>query len=206
MIGGWTVAAAIQPGAFDSVRETISALAAAPAAHPWVMTAGLAVTGVCHVVTASGLDALPRAGRVLLAVGGVATAAVAATPVTTFPQPHGAAAGVAFVALSIWPAFSWRRPGADDERPSVLGPRVALAAAAGLSGLLAWFLLELQQASPTGGALTGLSERVVAGAQSLWPLVVVATMARRGGRTRARACVGPTEPPTDRARLVREGE
>lgn len=174
MIGGWTVAAALQPGAFDSVRETISALAAAPAAHPWVMTAGLAVTGVCHVVTASGLRAVPRTGRLLLAVGGVATAAVAATPVTSFPRPHGVAAGVAFVALSIWPAFSGRRSGTDDDRPpAVLRPRVALTAAACLSGLLAWFLLELQQVTPTGGALTGLSERVVAGAQSLWPLVVV---------------------------------
>ncbi|WP_155855482.1 DUF998 domain-containing protein, partial [Actinotalea ferrariae] len=73
MIGGWTVAAALQPGAFDSVRETISALAAAPAAHPVVMTAGLALTGVCHVVTASGLRGVPRAGRLVLAVAGVAT-------------------------------------------------------------------------------------------------------------------------------------
>jgi hypothetical membrane protein len=206
MIGGWTAAAALQPGAFDSVRETISALAAAPAAHPWVMTAGLAVTGVCHVVTASGLHAVPRAGRALLAVGGVATAAVAATPVTSFPQPHGAAAGVAFVALSVWPAFSWRRSDADGDRPVALRRGVALAAAAGLSGMLAWFLLELQQVTPTAGALTGLSERAVAGAQSLWPLVAVASLARRGSLRRTPAPPGPTGPPADRARLAPEGE
>lgn len=180
MIGGWTVAAAVQPGGFDSVGGTISALAAAPAAQPWIMTAGLAVTGLCHVVTASGLRQVRPAGRLVLAVGGLGTAAVAATPVTSFPQPHGVAAGVAFVALSLWPALAWRRT--REDRPAVLAPRVAVTAAVVLSGLLAWFLLELQQATPTSGALTGLTERLVAGAQSVWPLVVVVGLVRHGSR------------------------
>ena len=179
MIGGWTVAAALQPGGFDSVRETISALAAAPSAHPGVMTAGLAITGVCHLVTASGLP-VPLAGRALLALGGLGTIAVAALPVTTFGTAHGAAAGVAFVALSVWPAASWRRGG-----DGALERRTALAAAAALTGLFGWFLVELQQLTPTEGELTGLSERVVAGAQSLWPLVVVALAARVSRRPQA---------------------
>ncbi|WP_225755772.1 hypothetical protein [Actinotalea sp. Marseille-Q4924] len=72
-------------------------------------------------------------------------------------------------------------PPTPDPRPAVVRPRVACTAAAVLTGLLGWFLLELQRATPTDGALTGLSERIVAGAQSLWPLVVVAalTAARR---------------------------
>jgi hypothetical protein len=53
-------------------------------------------------------------------------------------------------------------------------------AAVVLGGLLAWFLVELQQATPTAGALTGLTERVVAGAQSVWPLVVVVALVRHG--------------------------
>jgi hypothetical membrane protein len=182
MIGGWTAAAAVQPGGFDSVGGTISALAAAPAAHPWIMTTGLAVTGLCHVVTATGLRQVRPAGRLVLAVGGLGTAAVAATPVTSFPQAHGVAAGVAFVALSLWPAVSWRRVRDHEDRPAVLGPRVAVTAAAVLSALLAWFLVELQQATPTAGALTGLAERVVAGAQSVWPLVVVMGLAGYGRR------------------------
>jgi hypothetical protein len=178
MIGGWTAAAAVQPGGFDSVGGTISALAAAPAAHPAIMTTGLAVTGLCHVVTATGLRHVRPAGRLVLALGGLGTAAVAATPVTSFPQAHGAAAGVAFVALSLWPALSWRRE--REDRPPVLAPRVAATAAVVLSGLLAWFLVELQQATPTAGALTGLTERAVAGAQSVWPLAVVIGLLRHG--------------------------
>ena len=38
-----------------------------------------------------------------------------------------------------------------------------------------WFGLELQKVTPDAGAATGLAERAVAGAQSLWPLVVVLT-------------------------------
>uniref|UniRef100_UPI0020291B9B DUF998 domain-containing protein n=1 Tax=Actinotalea sp. C106 TaxID=2908644 RepID=UPI0020291B9B len=76
MIGGFLLAEALQTG-FDPVEETISALAATTATAPGVMTAGLAVTGACHVITALGLHGAPRAGRVVLAVGAVATGAVA---------------------------------------------------------------------------------------------------------------------------------
>ena len=198
MIGGWTVAAALEDG-FDATRETISALAAAPTGAPWVMTAGLAVTGVAHVVTASGLRPVPRAGRVLLALGGLGTAAVAALPVDRFGPAHGLAAGIAFGALALWPAASWRRVGrARGEgggagvrqpdvlpaamRSAVLRPAVGLGAAAVLLGLLGWFVLELQHATPTDGALTGLTERLLAGAQSLWPLVVVLALRSADGR------------------------
>lgn len=172
MIGGWTLAAALQPS-FDPVRETISALAATDAATPWVMTAGLALTGVAHVVTAAGLRPLPRAARVLHAVGGLATLAVAALPVDVASRPHGIAAGLGFGALALWPAAAWR--------PGTRGVRrrgVALGAAAVLSGLLALFVLELQGVTPDGGAATGSTERLVAGAQALWPLVVVVALRR----------------------------
>jgi hypothetical membrane protein len=168
MIGGWTLAAAQQPSS-DPVQETISALAASSAVDPWIMTAGLAITGVAHMVTAAGLRPVPRAGRVLHALGGAATLAVAALPVDAYPQAHGIAAGIGFGALALWPALALRR-GAT----GVLRPAVSVGASAVLVGLLGVFVVELQ----AGGAATGLTERAVAGAQALWPLVVVVALRR----------------------------
>src|SRR5699024_3122196 len=67
MIGGWLLAESRQPD-FDPVLETISALAATDAVDPWVMTAGLAVTGIAHVVTALGLRPVPTSARAVHAV------------------------------------------------------------------------------------------------------------------------------------------
>lgn len=173
MIGGWAVAASLQREPFDPVRETISALAASTATAPWVMTAGLAITGACHLVTAAGLRAAAPAGRVLLAVGGLGTCAVAALPVDVAPHPHGVAAGVGFVALSLWPAAA-RRQGSR----GALG-RWSTASAAALVALLGWFVVELQRGGPASGDLTGLTERLLAGSQSVWPLVVVLALRRR---------------------------
>ncbi|MCG7284512.1 DUF998 domain-containing protein [Cellulomonas sp. ACRRI] len=170
MIGGWLLAEAVAPG-FDPVRRTISELATADVPHPGVMTAGLLVTGVAHVVTASGLVGLPRTGRLGLALGGVATAAVGLLPLDRAPHAHGIAAGVAFGALALWPAASVRRDGPSPLRPAVLAPATAV-----LLGLLGWFVAEAVRA----GLAEGLAERAVAGAESLAPLVlVVALLSRR---------------------------
>lgn len=175
LIGGWTLAAARQPGTFDSSTETISALAAFGAADRWIMTTGLAGLGGCHIVTALGLRPAALPGRLVLAAGGLATVLVAA-----FPQPgegsstaHVLAAGVAFPALSVWPALAWRRW---PSRPGFarLGPGVSVGAAATLLGLLGWFAAELYG----GGGRLGLSERALAAAQALWPLAAV-LLARR---------------------------
>ncbi|BDZ41579.1 hypothetical protein GCM10025865_08780 [Paraoerskovia sediminicola] len=179
MIGGWTLAAALQ-SSFDAVGETISALAAAPSAHPGVMTAGLAVTGACHVATALGLRGAATPGRVLLALGGVSTAAVAALPVDLYPQAHGIAAGVGFGALALWPALAGGRRGSGRPRRAPL-----VVTSAVLVGLVVVFVLELQGLTPDGGAATGLTERLAAGAQSLAPLgLVLALMARHARSTR----------------------
>jgi hypothetical membrane protein len=169
MIGGWTLAASLQP-TFDPVRETISALAARSATTPEVMAAGLALTGLAHMVTAAGLRPAPRAGRIVLGVGGLATAVVAMLPVDTRPHAHAVAAAVGFLALSTWPAG-----GVSPGGIGALRPRRAVAATVGLVGLLVWFGLELQRVTPDAGAATGLAERALVGAQSLWPLVVVLT-------------------------------
>jgi hypothetical protein len=97
---------------------------------------------------------------------------VATVLVAVFPLPaagaapeHAVAAGVAFVALAVWPAFAWRRGG---RGPAALRPVVSVAAAVAMLGLVAWF----GQTLGTEGRV-GLAERVAAGAQACWPLVAV---------------------------------
>jgi len=106
LIGGWTVAARLQPGSFNAVADTISALAARGAADRQVMTLALAGTGTCYILTGLALRPAAWPGRLILMGGGAATVLVAANP-----QPGGggnspahvfwAAAG--FVALAAWP-------------------------------------------------------------------------------------------------------
>lgn len=160
LIGGWTWAAARQPAGYDPVRDTISALAARHATDRWIMTAALAALGACHLITASGLTEATIAGRSVLAFGGLATIMVAA-----LPQPstgHVPAAIAGFVALAVWPALS----GAPSRR-------AARSATAFLVLLLGWLAVELHR-----GSLLGLSERLVAGSQALWPLVLVIALLR----------------------------
>ncbi|MEO6501359.1 MAG: DUF998 domain-containing protein [Jatrophihabitantaceae bacterium] len=169
LIGGWTWAGAYQADGYHPLQDTLSALAAQQGTAGELMTAALVVLGGCHVVTAAGLPEAGRFARVLLALGGAATIMVAA-----LPQPsagHLPAAAIAFMALAVWPAAS-----------NLPGRRTALLGALTLVALLGWFALELR-----GGALLGLSERILAGAQALWPLV--AALGVQLGRGRARPSV-----------------
>jgi hypothetical membrane protein len=170
LVGGWTLAQALQPPGYDPVRDTLSALAARGATDRWVMTSALAGLGLCHVVTAVGLRPARRAGRLVLAGGGLATVMVAA-----FPQPvkgnsvaHTVAATVAFVALAVWPAGAARK----GRRAPLLTPSTSAAASAVLIALVVWFAVEIH------GGHRGLAERAAAGAQALWPLAVVLTARR----------------------------
>jgi hypothetical membrane protein len=170
LIGGWQLAAGRQPGGFDPVRQTISALAARGATDRWIMTTGLAGVGVCHVITALGLRSAAVPGRLLLAIGGAGAVSLAVLPqpVTGDSTAHIAAAAIVFPALSLWPALAARH-GATPV------PAVWLAAAAGLLGLLGWFGFEFLGEGPR----LGLSERALAGAQALWPLAAVLLARRR---------------------------
>ena len=170
-IGGWTVAAALQPPGFDPSRDTISALAAVDATSRWVMTLGIAGTGVCHLVTALGLRAAARPGRVLLGLGGAATLLVAAFPLPASDgnsAAHGISAFLAFLMLSVWPLVAWQRGVAV---PWGLRRNVSVSAGAVLVLLLVAFGVALGRENGIG-----LAERVAAGAQALWPAVVVATV------------------------------
>ncbi len=173
LIGGWTLAAAIQPVPFDAVVRTISDLAARDTPHRWVMTSALVGVGLSHLTTAYALAPAALAGRLVHGLGGLATLGVAA-----FPLPggggsspaHTATATVAFISLAVWPAFAWvHRPRPGQVVASALGPRVSAAATSALVLTVAWFFAQLL----VGGHDVGLAERVAAGAQTMWPLFVV---------------------------------
>jgi hypothetical membrane protein len=169
LVGGWTLAAGLQPDSFDAVSGTISSLAAQGAADRWVMTLALAGTGACHVVTGLALRPAASPGRLILMAGGAAVVLVAAFPETAGgggSLAHAFWSTVAFVALAVWPLAASRR---DPVESAGLRPDVCVVAAGVLFGLLVWFYTELIGA---GGQL-GLAERVLAGAEAGWPLMVV---------------------------------
>ena len=170
LIGGWTLAAARQPVGFDPFVQSISALAGREATDSWVMSLALCGVGVCHLATAMALRPVSLRARASLGLGGVATMAIAAFPLPggdADSLPHAIAATLALVALAAWPALAGRR-----HSMPVLRPRLCLGAATVLLLLVGWFFVSVL----TGGPLLGLSERIAAGAQSVWPLVVVAAV------------------------------
>jgi hypothetical protein len=177
LVGGWTLADALQRVPFDPVRETISALAARDADPRWLMTAALVGVGACHLTTALSLRTAGLPGRVVLGLGGIATLGVAAAPLPSGDggsAAHTGFAATAFLALAAWPAFALRRvarAGSDGvrEAPDLpWRPVVALPVTAALLGLVGWFGAELGS-----DVRVGLAERVAAAAQALWPLVAV---------------------------------
>ena len=165
LVGGWTWAASRQRGGFDAVTETISALAARDADDRWIMTTALAGLGICHLTTALALRGAALPGRVVLAAGGAGTVLVAVFPLPGGDQgsaAHTVVAGVSFAALGVWPLVAGRAGG-----HGALTRTASVPAGVLLLGLVGWFVAEL--ASDSGRV--GLSERMAAGAQSLWPLV-----------------------------------
>lgn len=178
LIGGWTLAAALQPGSFDQVTGTISALAGYAAADWWVMTLALLAVGACYACTGVALRPAAAPGRLLLIAGGAATALVAASPLPAGgggSVRHTIAAAIGFVTLATWPVFSQRR---EPSAPWVLRPRPCAAATAALFALLVWFGAQLN----LGGGQVGLAERALAGTEALWPLAVVLACYRRQSR------------------------
>ncbi len=181
LVGGWTVAARLQPRSYNPVADTISALAAVGAADRWVMTLAMAAVGACYVVTGLALRLAAPAGRVILIAVGVATILVAANPERAGAGgslPHTFWAAVGFISMAAWPTAGRIRETSvrgtvvrGSRVPYGLRPAVSLGATAVMAGLLGWFGAELI----SGGRQVGLAERVLAGTQAVWPLVVVLT-------------------------------
>jgi len=168
LIGGWTIAAVLQPRPFNQVASTVSALAAIGAADRWVMTLVFLVVGTCDAVTAAALRPAAPTGRVLLIAGAVSGMVVAAYPENARGGlvSHAVWAGLAFAALGAWPAGAWR---CGRSVPWGLRPAVCASAVSVQIVLLAWFVGELVAAA----GQVGLAERFVGATQAIWPLVVV---------------------------------
>lgn len=177
LIGGWTLAAQLQPGGFDSITDTISELASREASYRWVMTAAFVGTGLCHLVTASGVPGVPKAGRIAIAVGGASLIGVAAFPISAAsPSPaHAVFALTGFTALAVWPVLGKRARNAC----WALRLRVAAPASAVMLALVGSFLAE-QLAT---GDYIGLTERLAAGAEALWPLITVLSLSLSANAT-----------------------
>ena len=178
LMGGWTVAAALQPGSFSQVADTISALAAYGAADRWVMTAALSGVGACYVVTALALWPAAAAGR--LFPGGWRCGDGAGRG-----EPGDCLAGrlaAAHALGSSWIHCPGRLAAAGRRRglsaAALLRPAACAGASAVLFALLVWFGVELS----TGGGRIGLAERMLAGAQALWPLAVTLACYRSWSR------------------------
>lgn len=179
LVGGWTLAAWLQPGSFNSVTGTVSSLAAVGAADRWVMTLVFVAVGACDVMIGLALKPAASPGRLILVAGGIAGLLVAVSPDRGGGSlAHGLWAAVGFIALTAWPAGGCKR---GHSVPWGLRPGVAASAVAVLLGLLVWFVAELF----LGGALVGLAERVLGAAQALWPLAVI--LSCRRGQARAQA-------------------
>ncbi|WP_051798815.1 DUF998 domain-containing protein [Catenuloplanes japonicus] len=131
LIGGWLVAESRQPAAFDPMRDAISDLAAIGATDRAIMTVALAGTGLAHLVTAYGLTDAARPGRLLIALGGLATILVAAFPLPEqgSSAAHTTVATIAFLALAAWPLIA--RPRAASRTPSAQAGSPAPSAQAG---------------------------------------------------------------------------
>jgi hypothetical membrane protein len=168
LIGGWTVAAGLQPR-FDPVADTVSALAAVGATDRWVMNLVFVLVGACYILTALALRPAKTAGRLILIGGAIAGMLVAANPEHAGgfgSVPHFVFASLGFAGLTLWPAWAAKKGLAV---PWGLRAAPAAAAVAVQFALLAWFGTELIMA----GGQVGLAERVMGAAQTAWPLAVV---------------------------------
>ncbi len=170
LIVGWTLGADLQPVPFNAVQRSISALGAVGMPYQWVIALALLGVGICHATTGIALRPAAEAGRALLVIGGISSILIAVNPQ---PRSGGSLAHEAFslvglVVMTIWPIAAVRR---ERGAPFGLRPAAAVVLTGFTLALLAWFAIELFH-----GPELGLAERAVTADQSIWPLVVVASV------------------------------
>jgi hypothetical protein len=156
----------VQPASYSPLRDTVSALAGQGGTQPWIVTSALFAVGGCYLATALGLAGLRFPARLLLAVAGLCSIGIAASPepaVGSTPQ-HLAWTALGAAAITVRPAFTVRRgPG----QPMILTACSAATVTMVFLALLGWLLVETRD-----GTLLGLSERVLTGVMTTWPFVV----------------------------------
>lgn len=203
LIGGWSFAADLQPGSFDSVSRSISTLAAYGATDRWVMTTALIVVASANAITGLGLRPAATNGRILLIAGGIFGLLVAFSPQPAVGSSirHEVAAGLSCAAMTVWPLAGMRR---ERRAPFGLRPGPAIWATGVVVVFVAWFCFEVV----SGGDMIGLAERTLTGAQTIWPVFVVLTVLAANRRRPVRGLpvlarpARPTGPPADRKSVV----
>jgi Protein of unknown function (DUF998) len=181
--GGWLVADAVQPASYSPIRKTISVLAGHAGTDRWIMTGALFLVGGCQLVTAAGLAGVRVPARILLAVAGLSSIGIAASPEPargSTPQ-HLAWTSLGAVALALWPAFVAR--GAPP-RPLILSSYGGAVVTAVFIALLGWLVIETQ-----GGSDLGLAERLFLSIETCWPFIVAIAL-----RQTTRPRTGPGHP------------
>jgi Protein of unknown function (DUF998) len=163
---GWLVADAVQPAAYDPIRKTVSVMSGYAGTDRWIMTWALLLVGGCQLLTAAGLAGVRVPARILLAVAGLSSIGIAASPepvVGSTPQ-HLAWTALGAVAIAVWPAFVVQRA---RPRPLILGRYCCAAVTAVFLVLLGWLIIQTQ-----GGSDLGLAERLSVSTETCWPFVV----------------------------------
>ena len=173
--GGWLVADAVQPASYSPIRETVSVLAGHAGTDRWIMTGALFLVGGFQLVTAAGLADVRMPARIVLAVAGLSSIGIAASPEPargSTPQ-HLAWTALGAVAITVWPALVTRRA---PPRPLILSSCGCAVVTAVFTGLLAWLVIETQ-----GGTDLGLAERVFLSTETCWPFIVAIALQRTPG-------------------------
>lgn len=172
LVAGWLVAGFLQPGDYDPVRQSISALAGAGATDRWIMSLGLYTVAIGQIFAGAGLRGARPAARSLLITGGIAGLGVAVFPQTAHGPTtvHLVFTTISVILLALWPATNASRQ--PSHRLSSVNRCAAVTAL--FIALLLWLLAAAQGA----GAL-GIAERVDTAVETAWPLVIVIAMRRR---------------------------
>ena len=185
VIGGPLAAGVVQPASYSPLRDTVSALAGQGGTQPWIVTSALFVVGGCYLATAMGLTELRRPARILLAVAGLSSIGIGASPepaLGSTPQ-HLAWTALGAATITVWPAFTaGRGPG----QPLILTARAAALVTALFVALLGWLLLETRD-----GTLLGLSERIMSAVQTSWPFIVALTLRHTAAGSRLASSAPP---------------
>ena len=173
--GGWLVADAVQPASYSPIRKTVSVLAGHAGTDRWIMTGALFLVGGCQLVTAAGLADVGVRARIVLAVAGLSSIGIAASPEPargSTPQ-HLAWTALGAVAIAVWPAFVARRA---PPRPLILSSYGCAVVTAVFIALLGWLVIETQ-----GGSDLGLVERLFLSAETCWAFVVAIALRQTTG-------------------------
>lgn len=175
-IGAWAVGAAVTSAPYSSIDDAISRLAAVGADTRWLMTAGFVTFGVSLPVYGWALrSTVPGRAWITAAATGVATLAVAATPLDrsdTVDRLHAVFAGIGYLTLAATPLLA--------ARPLLAMGHRRLAR----TGIAAGVTSALALAATTTGLPTGLFQRVGLTVSDAW-IIATAVAITRGLRERA---------------------